>query len=160
MKNNFNNKKKQIDATILSQLQQNGKMTNNELSEYLSLSVSPCWRRVTELEKEKVILGYRAILDRKKIGLDVLAFIKIKIDCHSESQAKIFEKEVRELDEVIACYSIGGDADFLLQVVSKDLDTYADFSMNIVRRLTGIKEMQTMFVLKEIKPFSVYPIRL
>lgn len=160
MKNNFSNKKKKIDATILYQLQKNGKMTANELSEHLSLSISPSWRRVTELEKENVILGYRAILDRKKIGLGVLAFIKIKIDSHSKTQASIFEKEVRELEEVIACYSIAGDADFLLQVVSQDLDSYADFSMNVVRRLTGIKEMQTMLVLKEIKPFSVYPIKL
>ncbi|GIT84586.1 hypothetical protein DSM16313_23680 [Acinetobacter seohaensis] len=63
------------------------------------------------------------------------------------------------LDYVVACYSIGGDADFLLQVVSPDLDTYAEFSMSIIRRLPGIKEMQSMFVLKEIKPFIGFPVK-
>ena len=77
----------------------------------------------------------------------------------SEKEAKKFEEEVTALDYVVACYSIGGDADFLLQVVSPDLDTYAEFSMSIIRRLPGIKEMQSMFVLKEIKPFIGFPVK-
>ena len=73
-------------------------------------------------------------------------------------EAKKFEERVTELEHVVACYSVGGDADFLLQVVSPDLDTYAEFSMSTIRRLPGIKEMQSIFVLKEIKPFLGYPI--
>lgn len=88
-----------------------------------------------------------------------MVFIRVSIDSHSEKEAKKFEEQVIALRHVVACYSIGGDADFLLQVVSPDLDTYADFSMSIIRRLPGIKEMQSMFVLKEIKPFLVYPIK-
>lgn len=146
------------DAKILKLLQYDSRMSNAELSEKISMSASPCWRRVKQLENTQVIKGYGVLLDRKKIGLGVMVFIRVSIDSHSEKEAKKFEEEVSALEHVVACYSIGGDADFLLQVVSPDLDTYAEFSMSIIRRLPGIKEMQSMFVLKELKPFLGYPI--
>ncbi|MGR3978846.1 Lrp/AsnC family transcriptional regulator [Acinetobacter sp. 1207_04] len=146
------------DAKILKLLQYDSRMSNSELSEKIGMSASPCWRRVKQLENTQVIKGYGVLLDRKKIGLGVMVFIRVSIDSHSEKEAKKFEEEVSALEHVVACYSIGGDADFLLQVVSPDLDTYAEFSMSIIRRLPGIKEMQSMFVLKELKPFLGYPI--
>ncbi|WOE30843.1 MULTISPECIES: Lrp/AsnC family transcriptional regulator [unclassified Acinetobacter] len=147
-----------IDQKILARLQKNSRITIAELSEQLSLSTSPCWRRIKQLEDRHIIKGYGVLLDRKKIDLGVMVFVRVSIDHHSEKEAKKFEEEVTALDYVVACYSIGGDADFLLQVVSPDLDTYADFSMSIIRRLPGIKEMQSMFVLKEIKPFTGFPL--
>ena len=154
-----NHKIDKVDAKILEVLQTNSRVTNAELSEQLGMSNSPCWRRVKQLEESKIIKGYGVLLDRKKIGLGVMVFIRVSIDSHSEKEAKKFEEEVTALEHVVACYSIGGDADFLLQVVSPNLDTYADFSMSIIRRLPGIKEMQSMFVLKEIKPFLAFPIK-
>ena len=148
-----------IDAKILAALQQDGRTTNQTLADSIGMSASPCWRRVRQLEEHKVIQGYRAVLDRRKIGLGVLVFVRVTIDRHSEVEARKFEQEVMALEDVVACYSIGGDADFLLQVVSRDLDTFADFAMSVIRRLTGIKEMQSMFVLKEIKPFMEYPVK-
>lgn len=148
-----------IDARILAALQQDGRTTNQTLADGIGMSASPCWRRVRQLEEHKVIQGYRAVLDRRKIGLGVLVFVRVTIDRHSEVEARKFEQEVMALEDVVACYSIGGDADFLLQVVSRDLDTFADFAMSIIRRLTGIKEMQSMFVLKEIKPFVAWPVK-
>ncbi|MFJ2333919.1 MULTISPECIES: Lrp/AsnC family transcriptional regulator [Pseudomonas] len=148
-----------IDAKILAALQQDGRTTNQTLADGIGMSASPCWRRVRQLEEHKVIQGYRAVLDRRKIGLGVLVFVRVTIDRHSEVEARKFEQEVMALEDVVACYSIGGDADFLLQVVSRDLDTFADFAMSVIRRLTGIKEMQSMFVLKEIKPFVEYPVK-
>lgn len=135
-------------------------MTNQELADEIHMSASPCWRRVKRLEDEKIIRSYGIQLDRKKIGLGVMVFIRVSIDSHSEIEAKKFEEQVAALEFVVACYSIGGDADFLLQVVSPDLDTYADFSMSIIRRLPGIKEMQSMFVLKELKPFMSFPVQV
>jgi Lrp/AsnC family transcriptional regulator, leucine-responsive regulatory protein len=88
------------------------------------------------------------------------SFIRVGIDSHSEAEAKRFEKDVLKLDEVVACYSIAGDADFLLQVVARDLDAYAEFAMTVVRRLPRIKEMQSIFVLKEIKPMQGLPIQI
>lgn len=146
-----------VDAKILDQLQQDSRITNQDLADQIAMSASPCWRRVKRLEEEKIIRGYGVFLDRKKMGLGVMVFIRVSIDRHSELEAKKFEQQVAALEYVVACYSIGGDADFLLQVVSPDLDTYAEFSMSIIRRLPGIKEMQSMFVLKEIKPFLAFP---
>ncbi|HEM7188969.1 TPA: Lrp/AsnC family transcriptional regulator [Providencia rettgeri] len=152
-----------IDKTeikILKLLQDDARITNQVLAEKVGISASPCWRRVKKLEEEHVIEGYRAILNRKKIGLGVMVFVRVIIDSDSEAEAQKFEQEVTELENVVACYSIGGDTDFLLQVVSHDLDSYADFAMTVIRRLPGIKEMQSMFVLKEIKPLDAYPISL
>lgn len=147
------------DAKILEILQKDSRSTTQEIADQIGMSASPCWRRIKRLEDEKLIRGYGAQLDRKKIGLGVMVFIRVSIDSHSEAEARKFEEKVAELDFVVACYSIGGDADFLLQVVSPDLDTYAEFSMSTIRRLPGIKEMQSIFVLKEIKPFLGYPIQ-
>jgi len=105
-----------------------------------------------------VIQGYRAVLNRKKIGLNVMVFVRVTIDSHSEAEARKFEQEVMALDNVVSCYSIGGDADFLLQVVAADMDAYAEFAMSVIRRLPGIKEMQSMFVLKEIKGLAAWPL--
>lgn len=152
-----------IDKTeikILKLLQDDARITNQVLAEKVGMSASPCWRRVKKLEEENVIQGYRAILNRRKIGLGVMIFVRVIIDSDSEAEAQKFEQEVTELENVVACYSIGGDSDFLLQVVSHDLDSYADFAMTVIRRLPGIKEMQSMFVLKEIKPLDAYPISL
>lgn len=148
-----------IDVRILTTLQQDGRITNQILADQIGMSASPCWRRVRQLEEHRYIQGYRAVLDRRKIGLGVMVFIRISIDSHSEAEARKFEKEVMQLEDVVACYSIGGDADFLLQVVAPDLDSFADFAMTVVRRLPGIKEMQSMFVLKEIKPFVSFPVK-
>ncbi|MDW5498865.1 Lrp/AsnC family transcriptional regulator [Serratia proteamaculans] len=147
------------EMKILKLLQDDARVTNQELAEKIGMSASPCWRKVRKLEEDEVIQGYRAVLNRKKIGLGVMVFVRVSIDSHSEAEAKKFEEEVTSLDDVVACYSIGGDADFLLQVVASDLDSYADFAMSVVRRLPGIKEMQSMFVLKEIKPLVTYPIK-
>lgn len=150
---------KPIDARILTALQEDGRITNQMLAERLGMSTSPCWRRVKQLEEERYIQGYRAVLDRRRIGLGVMVFIRINIDRHSDAEAKEFEQEVMQLEDVVACYSIGGDADFLLQVVASDLDAFAEFAMTVVRQLPGIKEMQSMFVLKEIKPFVSFPVK-
>ncbi|HEV7308044.1 Lrp/AsnC family transcriptional regulator [Ensifer sp.] len=147
------------DVKILSALQGDGRLSNQALSDAVGMSTSPCWRRVRQLEDDGVIQGYMAVLNRREIGLGVLAFIRVKIDSHTETEAEAFAAEVMKLDSVVACYSIAGDADFLLQVVSADLDTYSDFAMKVVRRLPCIKEMQTTFVLKEIKPYGGVPVR-
>ncbi|WP_058910236.1 Lrp/AsnC family transcriptional regulator [Entomohabitans teleogrylli] len=148
------------DILLLSELQNDARLTNQQLAERVAMSATPCWRRVKQLEESGVISGYHARVDREKLGLGILAFIRVKIDSHNEQQAGRFESEVRQLRQVIACYATGGSADFLLQVVCRDLEAYSDFAMKVVRRLPGIKEMETMFVLKEIKPLSGLPVDL
>jgi len=146
------------DIRILRALQADGRLTNQELAERVGMSTSPCWRRVRRLEESGVIRGYRAVIDRRTVGLGVLAFVRVLIDSHSEAEARRFEEDVQGLEDVVACYSVAGEADFLLQVVSRNLDSYAEFAMNVIRRLPRIKEMHTMFVLKEIKPPTPVPL--
>ncbi|WP_210080291.1 Lrp/AsnC family transcriptional regulator [Pantoea endophytica] len=146
------------DIKILQQLQQDARITNQHLADEIGLSASPTWRKVRKLEEDEVIQGYRAVLNRKKIGLNVMVFVRVTIDSHSEAEARKFEQEVMALDNVVSCYSIGGDADFLLQVVAADMDAYAEFAMSVIRRLPGIKEIQSMFVLKEIKGLATWPL--
>ncbi|MBY5608592.1 Lrp/AsnC family transcriptional regulator [Rhizobium leguminosarum] len=147
------------DIRILKALQGDGRLTNQELAERVGMSTSPCWRRVKKLEEAGVIRGYQAVVDRRAVGLGVLAFVRVQIDTHSHDEAERFEREVGELEAVIACYSVAGGADFLLQVVAADLDSYAEFAMTVIRRLPGIKEMHTMFVLKDIKASTILPVQ-
>lgn len=147
------------DIRILKALQGDGRLTNQELAERVGMSTSPCWRRVKKLEEAGVIRGYQAVVDRRAVGLGVLAFVRVQIDTHSHDEAERFEREVGDLEAVIACYSIAGEADFLLQVVAADLDSYAEFAMTVIRRLPGIKEMHTMFVLKDIKASTILPVQ-
>ncbi|ATM94626.1 AsnC family transcriptional regulator [Yersinia frederiksenii] len=146
------------DIKILKQLQRSGRMTNQELADKVGMATSPCWRRVKQLEESGIITGYQANIDRRKIGLGILAFIRVKIDSHSEEESKLFEMQVGALKPVIACYAVAGDADFLLQVVAEDLDSFSTFAMSVIRRLSGIKEMQTTFVLREVKPLDNLPL--
>ena len=147
------------DIQILEHLQRDARVTNQDLADAIGLSASPTWRKVRKLEEDEVIQGYRAVLNRRKIGLNVMVFVRVTIDSHSEAEARKFEAEVTALENVVSCYSIGGDADFLLQVVSADMDAYADFAMSVIRRLPGIKEMQSMFVLKEVKGMTGLPMK-
>ncbi|MBY3134655.1 Lrp/AsnC family transcriptional regulator [Rhizobium laguerreae] len=147
------------DIRILKALQGDGRLTNQELAERVGMSTSPCWRRVKKLEEAGVIRGYQAVVDRRAVGLGVLAFVRVQIDTHSHDEAERFEREVGGLEAVIACYSVAGEADFLLQVVAADLDSYAEFAMTVIRRLPGIKEMHTMFVLKDIKASTILPVQ-
>ncbi len=146
------------DCKILQALQKNGRMTTAELSAVTSLSASPCWRRVRRLEDAGVITGYSANIDPRKVGLGVLVYISIRIEKHTEADAMAFEQQVSELDEVVTCHSVAGGADFILQVVCSDLDAFADFSMNTLRQIPGIKSMVTNFALKEIKAGGGLPL--
>lgn len=146
------------DIRLLRALQMEGRLTNQELAQRCGMSTSPAWRRIRRLEEEGVIQGYRAVLNPRRLGLGVNAFVRIGIDRHSEAEALEFETEVMRLQEVISCHSVTGDHDFFLQVVAADLDAYADFSMRIIRRLPGMRSMHTNFALKEIKPAGLLPI--
>ncbi len=146
------------DRRILTTLQADGRLSNADLAEATGMSTSPCWRRTRRLEEEGYVQGYRAVLDRKRLGLGVLVFVSIQIDTHSDEEATAFEQAVAQYPQIVMCHSIGGGADFLLHVVCRDLEDYADFSMTHLRRMPGIKAMTSNFSLKEIKPFEGWPL--
>lgn len=146
------------DLKLLAAVQRDARQTTAELAAAVNLSTSPCWRRLKRLEQEGVIEAYRAVLGRRALGWGVLVFVSVSIDDHSQDAARAFERAVAALPEIVACWSVAGTADFLLQVVARDLDTYADFAMTTIRRLPGIKAMHSTFTLKEVKPPTPWPL--
>jgi len=147
-----------IDQNILQQLQQDGRLTNQELADRVSLSPSPCLRRVRKLEEAGVIKGYTAIIDHKKYGLSILAFVSVRLEKHSDSLINSFESGIQELDEVQACYLISGSRDYLLQVVTEDLDGYERFIRKKLRLVPGIGQLESNFVFDQVKQLVKLPV--
>ena len=146
------------DLKILDALQKNARLTNAELAEQVGLSLSPCWRRLKRLEEVGVIEGYRAVLNRKVLGLGVTAFVRIDIERHTPVFERKFEEAIAELPEVISCHVISGEGAFLLVVVCDSLETYSNFALNTLMALPGVKDTQTSFSLKEVKSSSMLPL--
>ena len=113
------------DLAILGELQRDARLTNTELASRIGLSAAPTWRRVRWLEEQGVILGYRAELDRRKIGLGVLAFVRVDAERNNAEATRALEQAIRALPEVIACHYISGTGTFALQVVARDLDAFS-----------------------------------
>ena len=149
-----------FDLKILDALQANGRLTNVELAERIGLSPSPCLRRVKRLEEEGVIEGYSARVSRCKLGLGVTAFVAVGLDRHREEEAERFRKAVMKLPQVVACYAISGEADFLLEIVVADLNQYSEFVLKSLRRIPGVKDLQSSFALETMKPGTSLPVRL
>jgi Lrp/AsnC family leucine-responsive transcriptional regulator len=145
-----------IDRRILSRLQQEGRLTNVELATQIGLSASPCLRRVKQLENSGVIAGYAARLDRRKLGLDILAFVEVQMERHSNIDA--FREAVRAEPSVVSCFAMTGAFDFLLGVVTTSLDDFAAFTMQRLLRMPGVKDVRSSFVLEAVKDASALPL--
>jgi Lrp/AsnC family transcriptional regulator, leucine-responsive regulatory protein len=140
-----------LDRRILSLLQENGRMTNLELSEKVGLSPTPCLRRTKRLEEQGVILGYAAILDEKAYGLPFNAFVSIRLSQQAEEQITEFEKAVAGWDEVTECYLMTGSRDYLLHIFTDGIEGYERFLKQKVTRLKCIQSVETNFAMSTIK---------
>jgi DNA-binding Lrp family transcriptional regulator len=147
-----------FDIAILHELQTDGRVTNAELAHRVGLSAAPCWRRVRALEEAGYITGYRAELDRHKIGLGVLAFVRLDADRISGEATRQLEAAIQQLPEVIACHYISGTGTFELQVVARDLDSFSRFALHSLINLPNVKDMHTSFSLGEVKARSALPL--
>ena len=127
-----------FDLAILKELQTDGRLTNAELAQRVGLSAAPCWRRVRALEESGFIKGYYAEIDRRKIGLGVLAFVRLDTERATSEVTKKIEEAIRKLPEVIACHYISGTGMFELQVVAEDLDAFSRFALNSLMHLSLI----------------------
>lgn len=136
---------------ILAALQADGRLSSTELAERVSLSASPCWRRVRRLEEDGVIRGYRADIDAKKLGFNVTAFVHISLDQKGADRVREFEEAVSRIPEVLSCHCVSGRYDHQLTVISRDLDTFGELARHVLGALPGVKEVYTSFVLKEVK---------
>lgn len=137
------------DQMILDILQKNGRITNQELAEAIKLSPSPCLRRVRQMEEAGLIDGYVALLNAKKLGLTLMAFIGISMDKHTPERFEKLESTLASYPEVLECHLITGqDADYLLKVIVKDMDAYQQFLLNKLTRIEGVTGVHTSFVMK------------
>ncbi|MBW3697776.1 Lrp/AsnC family transcriptional regulator [Vibrio sp. T187] len=146
------------DIAIMEKLQKDGRLTNAKLATELSMSETPCWRRLKRLEEEGYIESYQANLNRKKLGLGVMAFVHLTCTQHDEKTTKRFEDTVLSSDNVLSCYNTTGDADFMLQVVAKDLDDYSAFVEKVLRKLPGVSAISSNITLREMKASNRLPI--
>lgn len=146
----------EIDLKILQLLEADGRLTNVDLASQVGLSPSPCLRRVRRLEAEGVIEGYGARINRPKVGLGLTAFVAVKLDRPREAEARHFRKSMQRLPNVLSCYLISGQPDFLLEVTVGDLSQYSNSLLTSLRDLPQIKDVQSSFVLETLKqPFHL-----
>ena len=146
------------DIAILHELQQDARLSNAELATRIGLSPSPCWRRVKALEEQGYIKGYRAEIDRHKIGLGVLAFVRVDAERNNAVATRELEDAIRALPEVISCHYISGSGTFELQVMSTDLDAYSRWAMDTLFKLPNVKDLHTSFSLGEVKASRALPL--
>jgi len=146
------------DVLILRELQQDARLSNTELATRIGLSAAPTWRRVKWLEDQGYITGYRAEIDRRKIGLGVLAFVRVDADRNTGTATRALEDAIRRLPEVIACHYISGAGTFELQVMVTDLDAFSRFSIETLLNLPNVKDVHTSFSLGEVKAGGALPL--
>jgi len=139
------------DRDILKYLQENAHLTTKELASRLNLSPTPVYERVRRLENEGVIKKYVAIIDREKIGKDLMVFCNIRLKEHAQEAGKKFVEEIVKLNEVIECHNISGEYDFMIKVVVDDMREYQSFLMNKLASLENIGSTHSIFVMSEIK---------
>ena len=147
-----------FDLAILQELQSDARLTNAELAQRVGLSAAPCWRRVRALEEAGFIKGYRAEVDRRKIGLGVLAFVRLDAERNTGDSTRALEEAIRRLPEVVSCHYISGTGTFELQVVARDLDSFSQFARDVLLHLPNVKDMHTSFSLGEVKASGALPL--
>jgi DNA-binding Lrp family transcriptional regulator len=147
-----------FDLAILAQLQEDARLTNAELAQRVGLSAAPCWRRVRALEEAGFITGYRAVIDRHKIGLGVLAFVRLDADRNSGDVTRQLEEAIRRIPEITACHYISGTGTFELQVVARDLEGFSQFARQVLINLPNVKDIHTSFSLGEVKSAGALPL--
>jgi len=145
-----------IDRHILESLQRDGRLSNADLAEKVGLSASPCWRRVKALEEGRVIKGYVALIDAKAVGLPVSVFMSVSLTTQVQSALQRFEKAVQQRPEVMECYLMTGDSDYLLRVVVPDLEAYERFVMDFTR-IAGVGQIRSSFALRPVKQGTALP---
>ena len=153
------------DRKILSILQEDGRLSNQDVAEKVSLSPSPCLRRIKRLEEGGVIRQYVALLDADKIGLGLLAYVNVRLEKHSEGQGNSrlsprndFALSVANWPEVVACYAMTGEMDFLLRVHVEDMDHFSRFMMATLLRHPAVLDVKSSFALQKIKETTALPL--
>ncbi|AMS44019.1 Lrp/AsnC family transcriptional regulator [Aminobacter sp. NyZ550] len=147
-----------IDRKILTILQSNAHATSDEISREVGLSPSPCARRVRNLEEMGVIKSYVAVVDQVKVGLPISVFASIKLERQREEELDRFARAVQRWPEIVECYLMTGQRDYLLRIVVKDLEAYEAFLKRTLTRLEGVASIESSFALGQVKHAQPLPI--
>ena len=139
-----------IDLVLLAELQRAGRQTHAELAERVHLSASACLRRVQRLEREGVIVGYRAEVDPERLGLGLQAFVRVQLKSHDAERIAIFAEQVNAWPEVVACHALTGDMDYLLQVVVAGLEHFSRFLLDKLLAQAEVADVNSSFVLRTV----------
>jgi DNA-binding Lrp family transcriptional regulator len=146
------------DRAILIKIQSDGRATNASLAEAVGLSETPCARRLKRLEAEGFIEGYQAVLSRAALQIGVVAFAQVRFSVHDRKLSDRFEREIQAIPRIVSCHNISGSADYLLQVVAKDLEDYGAFIRDVLRALPGVTAVESVLSLREVKRMSGLPL--
>ena len=147
------------DRQILQVLQEDGRISNQELADRIGLSPSPCLRRVRALEESGIVTGYRALLNAKSLGYTLMALIYISMDKHTPERFEHFEKEISEISEILECLLVTGqDADYQLKVVVRDMDAFQELLLNRITRIQGVTGVHSSFVLRRVVDKTALPV--
>jgi Lrp/AsnC family leucine-responsive transcriptional regulator len=148
----------EIDRKILRHLQEEARISNADLADRVGLSAAPCLRRVRVLEESRVIRKYVTLLDPAAVNLGVTVFVQISLDLQVEDRLEIFERAVMRRPEVLECYLMTGDADYLVRVVVPDVAAYERFLKDTLTRVEGVAGIKSSFALKQVKYSTVLPV--
>lgn len=147
-----------LERKILRELQRDGRMTTQDLAERVGLSASPCWRRVKELEAVGVIRRYAAVVDRFRVGLATCMWLQVNLTRHQEGVVESFERAITARPEVVECYELTGDADYLVKVLMPDIESFNAFLHGFLFKLAGVAHARTSVSLREVKCESGVPL--
>lgn len=147
-----------IDLKILDAVQQDGSLTTQEIADRINISQSPCWRRINKLEEQGLIKYKVTILDREKLGMDVVVFATINLSTQGRDNLEEFEEEVKTLPEVLECYTMAGTWDYMLKVIVKDIRHYEIFVREKLTKLAHVGEIHSHIAVTEIKNSTVLPL--
>jgi Lrp/AsnC family leucine-responsive transcriptional regulator len=147
-----------IDKKIIKELQLNARISNEELAEKVNLSASPCLRRVKKLEQSGVLTGYTAVVDQQLCGLGMNVFLSVRLEKPDKQIMQSFEQAIAQLDEILECYLMTGNRDYLLKVVSNDLKSYEAFIRDKFSNLPGISSIESSFAFGHVKQQNFIPL--
>lgn len=145
------------DIAILQTLSRDGRLTKTELAERVGLSASPCWERLRKLEASGIIDGYEARINLKKLGSSVTVFVTVEIANHTAAGFRVFEDTIKRHDEIVACWALGGGFDYILQVVTKDIDSYQRLIDELLDAKAGLARYFSYIVTKPVKRSGTIP---
>jgi DNA-binding Lrp family transcriptional regulator len=148
-----------FDLKMLAALQNDGRLTNQQLADAVGLSASQCSRRRMRLEEEKVISGYHADLSSEALGFSVVAFIQVTLATHSPDNAKKFRTLVQRVDDIQEAYSLTGDADYLIKAILRDLKGLSDLVNNVLMPHQSVAHVRSSIVLDRLKETSRLPLK-